>query len=337
MWNPTHLLTLHGFGIIFNPLYEIHTLIVTCTLLFFMPMNQEILPPDEISITEIALATIVLAGYPDFLVADGNTVWVTNEKRIDQLKAGSNGAVASVAMPEPCGAGTVCFGSLWIADTHDKSVYRIDKIAGKIQSIIPTGIADPSGELSIAAGAGSVWLLSDKAGILSRIDPETNTVVNRIRVKAGSSCAAFGFGAVWISNPEMTQKHGTVQRVDPATNTVAAIIPVGPVPHFLAAGEGGVWTLNQGDGTVTRIDPANNTVVTTIEVGAKGTGGDIATGAGRIWVRATRVLLSVIDPSTNKVETVYGPPSGSGAVRVTADNRVWLSAHDVHTVWAIQK
>ncbi|MEO6166029.1 MAG: hypothetical protein ABIO46_07905, partial [Chitinophagales bacterium] len=69
----------------------------------------------------------------------------------------------------------------------------------------------------------------------------------------------------------------------------------------------------------------------------KGSGGDITTGGGRIWVRATKVLLSAIDPASNHVAVVYGPPSGSGAVRVTGNNVVWLSAHDVHTVWAIKE
>ncbi|MEP7127709.1 MAG: hypothetical protein ABI729_02525 [Chitinophagales bacterium] len=308
-----------------------------CTCLVLMSMKQPSLPPDEIPITENAIATITLTGYPDFLIADGNTVWVTNVNRIDQLKAGSSVPLMSVTIPEPCGAGAVGFGSLWIASCNDKSIYRIDKNSGEILSIIPTGLADHFGELSIAVGAGSVWVLSDKEGTLSRIDPETNMVVNYITVKSGSSCAVFGFGSVWITNDDAGEDRGSVQRIDPIRNRVVATIPVGPLPHFLAAGEGGVWTLNQGDGTVTRINPETNTAVRTIEVGAKGSGGDIATGAGKVWVRATKVLLSSIDPATNKVASVYGPPSGSGAVRVTANNLVWLSAHDVHTVWAIKE
>ncbi|HUM47295.1 MAG TPA: hypothetical protein PLD84_10220 [Chitinophagales bacterium] len=300
-------------------------------------MNQVMLTPDELPIAENAIATILLAGYPDFLVADGNTVWVTNINCIDQIKLGSDVPVKSVDMPQPCGAGVAAFGSLWIAGCQDKSIYRIDKNTGEIISIIPTGLADPFGELSIAAGAGAVWVLSDKEGTLSGIDPETNTVVKNITVKPGSSCAVFGFGSVWVSNPDAGEDRGSVQRIDPVRNRVIATIPAGPVPHFLAAGEGGVWTLNQGDGTVSRIDPELNKQVKTIEVGAEGSGGDIATGGGHVWVRATKVLLSAIDPSTNKVTTVYGPPSGSGAVRVTADNVIWLSAHDVHTVWAIHK
>ena len=117
---------------------------------------------------------------------------------------------------------------------------------------------------------------------------------------------------------------------------MTATIAVGPRPLFLAAGEGGVWALNQGDGTVTRIDPATNAVAATIDVGVPGTGGDIATGAGRVWVRAKPVLLSAIDPSTNVVVERFGPPAGSGAVRV-AGRHVWVTAHDTNTVWVLKR
>lgn len=115
-----------------------------------------------------------------------------------------------------------------------------------------------------------------------------------------------------------------------------ATIPVGPIPRFLAAGEAGVWTLNQGDGPVSRIDPTSNRVAATIATEVAGPGGDIATGVGRVWVRAEKILLSVIDPMTNRVTERFGPPAGSGAVRV-ANNLVWLTAHDIETVWVLRR
>lgn len=195
---------------------------------------------------------------------------------------------------------------------------------------VKTGAAEPRGELSVAAGAGSVWVLSDSTGVLSRIDAATNTISDRIPVLPSSYAADFGFGSVWITNTAAS----SVQRIDPTTNKVVATIAVGPTPRFLVVGEGGVWTLNQGDGTVTRIDPATNRVAATIGVGVPGNGGDIAAGGGRVYVRAGFVLLSLIDPATNRVVERYGPTSGSGGVRV-AGNRVWVTAHDIKTVWVL--
>jgi YVTN family beta-propeller protein len=95
-----------------------------------------------------------------------------------------------------------------------------------------------------------------------------------------------------------------------------------------------VWVLNQKDGTVSRIDPKTSKVVATIEVGVPGLGGDIAAGEGAVWVRASKVLLSVIDPKTNQVVKRFGPAQGSGAVRA-GNGRVWVSAHDVNKVWCL--
>lgn len=292
---------------------------------------------DETSIAERAVATLTIAGYPDFLAADDDAVWVTNEGRVEKLGLGEPQPVVTAAMPEPCGAMTVAFNAVWVADCKDAAVYRLNRYDGSVIAIIRSGLADRQGELSLAAGAGSIWVLSDADGVLSRIDPRSNTVSARIKVAPQSYAAVFGFGAIWITNTNEADGggNGAVQRIDPATNRVTATIGVGPTPRFLAAGEGGVWTLNQGDGTVTRIDPRLNSAVATIEAGVPGSGGDIDAGGGRVWVRAKKVLLSEIDPALNRVVACYGPPAGSGAVRV-AKGAVWVTAHDTNTVWAMR-
>ena len=159
----------------------------------------------------------------------------------------------------------------------------------------------------------------------------------QIPVLAHSYCAAFGFDSVWVaSSADGTREGaGSVQRIDPRTNRVVATIPVGRGPRFLATGEGGVFTLDQGDGTVSRVDPAGNMLAATIAAEVPGTGGDIAVGAGRVWVRATGTALSIIDPATNQVVARYGPPCGSGAVRAN-ERVVWVTAHDIQTVWVLR-
>jgi streptogramin lyase len=283
------------------------------------------------------VATLVIPGFADFLAVDGDAIWATNEGRVEKLRRDHSSPVASISIPGPCGAMAVAFRALWVANCTDSSVYRIDLKSQRIAAIIHTGLADPEGELSLAAGAGSIWVLTDSAGILSRIDPRTNRVVARIEVAHNSYAAAFGYGAVWITNtgPTDSRLPGSVQRIDPEINKVVATVPVGPAPRFLAAGDGGVWTLNQGDGTVTRINPRDNRTAATIALGMQGSGGDIATGAGRVWVRGTKVLLASVDPATNRVLERFGPPAGSGAVRVAGD-LVWITAHDIHTVWVLK-
>ena len=285
-------------------------------------------------VSTAAIATFKLEGYPDFLTSDGNDVWVSNTGKMQKLSIKSKTPVLTVDIPDPCGAPVIGMGSLWVASCKNKSIYRIDSKTGKVIAIIQTNISDPDGEIGLAFGAGSVWILSDSSGILTCIDANTNSIKANIKVKPHSYCATFGYEAVWITN---TGDPGSVQRIDPATNTVVATIAVGPDPRFMAAGENGIWTLNQKDGTVSHIDPVSNKLVSTIEGKVPGTGGDIAAGASRVWVRAKNgTFLFTIDPKTNKIVNRYAPLCGSGAVRV-CNEYIWVTAHDINTIWVLHK
>jgi YVTN family beta-propeller protein len=287
-------------------------------------------------IDKSATATIQLKGFPDWLEIAFGSVWVSNEGigAIQRIDPATNKVIAEVKVNNPCAAMASGFGSLWVASRKDKAIVRIDGKTNKVIGAVPVGVADT--EASLAAGEGGVWVLTDKKGVLSRIDPETNKVVAEINVKPNSYAAMAGCGAIWVTNtgPLRSKENGSVQRIDPKTNSVVATIAVQPQPRFLAVGEGAVWVLNQRDGTVSRIDPETNRVAATIDAGASGFGGDIAAGEGAVWVRASKVLLLVIDPKTNKVVRRYGPAQGSGAVRA-GDGSVWVSAHDVNKIWRL--
>ncbi len=305
--------------------------LVSFFLLFHLAVAQQNILPPQIAIDEIA-STIKVEGYPDFLAADHSGIWVTNEGRVEKFIYGNEKPLLSVLMPTPCGAMAVGFGSLWVASCANKSLYRIDLATGNVLAIIETGIADPDGELSVAIGAGSVWLLTNINGELSRIDPIKNKITRRIKVLPHSFAAAFGFNFVWVTNTE----NGSIQKIDPIKEKVISTTAIGPTPRFLTAGLGAIWTLNQGDGTVSRIDPKTSELVITIPLDVAGTGGDIATGTNKIYVRAKNTLLSVIDPYTNAIASRYGPPAGSGAVRIE-NGRIWITAHDINTIWVLKE
>jgi hypothetical protein len=63
-------------------------------------------------------------------------------------------------------------------------------------------------------------------------------------------------------------------------------------------------------------------------------GGDIAVGGGYVWARVSDSLVAQIDPATDKVVARFGPPAGSGSVAADED-AVWISAHDMNTVWRL--
>lgn len=265
-------------------------------------------------------------GSADFLAVDGNSVWATNIGRVERWSR--EGKLGEVAMAGPCGAMAIHEGSLWVADCKDNALVRIDtKTAQKIASI-PTGIANPKGELNVVAGAGSIWVASDQKGVVSRIDPATNKVIASIKVSLGTHYLTFGFDALWAVSSESK----TIQRIDPATNIVVKTTALGKEPGFLAAGVGGVWVQEQGDGTVARIDPTTGEVTGRVKVGEVLKWGDIDTGAGLVWLRTTEAQTFVaIDPVNLTVVSRLGKAEGSGALRF-AQSGLWTSAHDVKTI-----
>ncbi|WP_410210178.1 hypothetical protein [Aquirhabdus sp.] len=302
-------------------------------------------PAPFLDIEHHALTTLHVPGFVDFMAADSTAIWATNQDRVEKYVLGIEEPIASVPVPAPVGVMVTAFGSLWVASLIDQAIYRVSLAEIRVEAIITTGLADASqvevagrvingtGELSVAAGAGSIWVVSDVSGVLSRIDPQSNTVIAQIAIAPFSYNVAFGNDALWVSNP----KQGSVQRVDPNTNQVVATILVGAIPWFIAVGEGAVWSLNQGDGTVSRIDPLSHAVVSIpLPVAAAGDGGDLTTGGGQVWVRTTGVLLMAIDPHSLAITKTYGPSAGvgSGGVMV-AGNQVWVTAHDIDRVWVI--
>lgn len=269
---------------------------------------------------------IDVPGFADFLAVDGDSVWATNDGRVERWSR--QGKLAGVAMSKPCGAMAISEGSLWVADCKEGALVRIDTHKAEKTATIPTGIANPKGELNVVSGAGSIWVASDQKGVVSRVDPATNRVIATITVNPGTHYLAFGHGSLWAVSSESS----AVQRIDPRTNTVVKTTALGKEPGFLAAGESAVWVQEQGDGTVARIDPLSGDVSGRVKIGAVLKYGDIDTGAGMVWLRTTEdQTFVVIDPQTLEIRARVGKAEGSGALRFTSTG-LWTSAHDVHTL-----
>ena len=295
-------------------------------------------PPAPVVETDVVAAGAVrIAVKGDWLAAGAGAVWLSGETDVLRLHPQTGTLVATIPVPEgPGEASDFGFGALWTATIRDPGLTRIDPKTNAVAAHLPLPLPPRlGGEASIAAGAGGVWIVTDGPGCgacrLARVNPPTLDVVASIPVAEGAAGVRAGEGAVWVTNPA----RDLVQQVDPERNAVVRTIAVGPSPRFLAAGEGAAWTLNQGDGTVTRIDPATGETAR-IDAGLPGGGGDLTTGAGSVWARGADQLLVRIDAATNTVVERFGPPSGSGAV-IVAFGAVWISAHDIDTVWRLAR
>lgn len=278
-------------------------------------------PPVDIPLARLkADATVAVALAPGSIESD-DAVWVPNRAagtvvRVDP-KDNTPGAPISVGM-QPCASLVVAFNSLWVPLCGAGAIARADVKTMKVAEPVAIKVADGDG--SIATGVGSVWAITDRKGVLSRIDPDTNKSVAEIYVAGGATAVVFGEDALWITS----ETGNRLTRVNPHNNEIVEVIEVGPKPGRLAVGAGGVWTLNRGNGTVTRVDPATNKVVATIQAGADAAGGELAAGAGSVWISAPGVPLIRIDPRTNRaVQRFTG--DGGGAVLV-AHGSLWIAA-----------
>ena len=203
----------------------------------------------------------------------------------------------------------------------------------------------------VTFGAGSVWVSSgdiysgpvsdlEPGGVVFRIDPQTNRVVDEIGVKDTPTGLTFGHGSVWVTSAP----YGIVSRIDPDTDEVVARIEVGRGAVDIATDEssGAVWVAGlylpkdysgrdnpeySEDRNLTRVDPTTNRVVAEIPIEANSPDGgaqSVAVGEGSVWVQSADGKLFKVDPATNKV-TATVPLGDSSSHLAVYGGAVWAT------------
>ena len=158
-------------------------------------------------------------------------------------------------------------------------------------------LAGAPGPCAAAAGGGFVWVSDFNEPYLLRINPKTNKVRRRIRIRGASPAnLRYGGGAVWVGSLSGRK----VFRIDARTNRVSSV-RVGAGPRSVAVTKGAVWVSNRLSNTVSRIDPKRRKVVATVRVGDQPENAAVA-GDGTVFVpNLGGDTVSRIDPVTNKV------------------------------------
>lgn len=258
---------------------------------------------------------------PGPIASGSGSLWVANLD--DQSVARIDPATRTVAktlpvVDTPTGLATSP-GAVWVVGAVPTSpsvtVRRIDPQFDTVAQTTRIGNVATGGPGSVATRGRAVWV-APSFGLLSRLDPQTSTVVQRIDPNTGPTGIAVGADAVWVtdSNANTVTRidptglltpiavgHGpsgiavgtksvwvadtlddAVVRLDPSTHAVTTTVPVGRSPTGIAADTDSVWVANSGDGTVTRIDALTGRVRKTIEVGGSPQG--ISLANGRVWV-----------------------------------------------------
>lgn len=265
--------------------------------------------------------TLHLGKAADWVLAMPDAVWVGSREpfAVHRIDPNTNRVTASVVLPgTPCAGLASGFGSLWIpVCAKHNALVEVNLTSGKLVAVPPVGPAAKEG--GIAAGGDSVWMVTDAAGTLSRIDPANGRVRQTIAIAPGSFNPLYSDGVVWVSGHDA----GVVTAVDAASGKVLAVVAVGKGPRFLTAGAGAIWVLLQDTGEIVRIDARTHKVAARIAAGLAGSGGDIKFGDGHVWATVSGVPLTKIDAATNRVERQWTGPGGDSLAY--AFDSVWLT------------
>jgi virginiamycin B lyase len=150
----------------------------------------------------------------------------------------------------------------------------------------------------MAVTADSVWVVSSRANLVTRLDANTNQPAGKISVAKPCSGLAFAFDSLWIPS---CGSHKLV-RADAVSGKILADIPAGPADSEggIAAGAGSIWLVTNKNGILTRIDPVTNAIIGNIPIPSGSFNPLFAEGF--VWVSSNRnnVLIKV-DPATNQV------------------------------------
>jgi DNA-binding beta-propeller fold protein YncE len=243
-------------------------------------------------------------------------------------KAGTQSAgrvTETLRIPIPTHYMAIGTGSLWMANDSDYTITRVDlaksEVVAKIKASGDSQSAcDICGPQSVSASGDQIWFTDRITKSVSRIDPETNRIVESIPVGilpydiaidgdtlwvtdyedelvvrvdtdkkrvvsrlddfTGPAGIVVGAGSVWV----MDHTADLLIRIDPQTNEIVEEIPIGYGPESIAFGEGGVWTANFANYSVSHVDPETNKEVARIRTGSMTTNMyGVAVGGGSVW------------------------------------------------------
>jgi YVTN family beta-propeller protein len=237
---------------------------------------------------------------------------------------------AVIAVGQRPGVPAAGEGAVWVPNTADGSVSRIDPRTNRVVATLPIGdqpafyhraceakwnvhafmgpsfhVRDCDLPSSLAVGAGALWVLKNDDQRVLRIDPISNHVVASVPISFVPFEIAATDSAVWVTG----YYEDKLVRIDPRSNQVVASLTVPDGASGIAVANGAIWVASSIAGKVSRIDPATNQVVASVALDCPvACDGSvplaIAAAPDAIWVRTVGDGLIVrIDPQTNRVLT----------------------------------
>lgn len=166
-----------------------------------------------------AVAAVRTGHVPVALAAGTDEVWAANNdgtlSRIDARSARVTATIRISGGDPPHGelAIAVGAGAVWVSDSDDRLLTRINPSTERLQAPIPLRLR-PGG---VAATLRGVWVEDQVDGAVTRIDPRLGRAAAALRVvdtpigALGTAGMTAGADAVWIASPQ----EGALLRVAP--------------------------------------------------------------------------------------------------------------------------
>jgi DNA-binding SARP family transcriptional activator/streptogramin lyase len=188
-------------------------------------------------------------------------------------------------------------GSLWVGNSDDRTLLRIDPRTRAVLETIGLGVP-PS---AITVGGGSVWVVSQTMNVVVQVDPTLNEVVATIDLPdktVDPLCCphqvAFARGALWVSF------WSSLVRIDPA-RPKAVRTPFRYV-RWIAANDDALWAVTGIEAhQVRRLAPLQDAIRLGPQRASGGLHG-IAVTERDVWTHSWRGALSRIEAETSRLD-----------------------------------
>jgi outer membrane protein assembly factor BamB len=246
--------------------------------------------------THPSLALGSLAAAVAVMLVVGLGVWMVASTGTETAQPPGAGprVVANVDVGGGLGASArSAFGSVWLADTNEGQILRVDPRTRRVTARIPVG-----SEATMDVAAGSVWALgvANTGAPLLRIDPRAGRVIERIPLQTPQG-AAFQGGFVIAAPSRVWVIGNDAIGIDPVSNRVVSEIRLGGDFKVIDAvvNNGELW-LTRADRSITRFDAVSGRRLGRMSWSAKGF---LFPYADKLVSVAPRAV-ALVDPETGR-------------------------------------
>ena len=204
------------------------------------------------------------------------------------------------------------------APSRRRHSFVVDPASNRVVASIPLG----SRPVTVAGGAGAVWVGDARDGTVTRVDPATRSVSKTIGIGSPVVDLATGVGGVWAA----TGGFGDVIRIDPEIDAVARRSLRGsrgsrvPAVSSVGAGDGRVWA--GGVRRAVRLDPTSGEVIAEVDLG-RTNALQMAVGDGAVWATTIASRAKRVEAGSAEVTTEFDAGSWVFPIALGGD-AVWV-------------